>query len=417
MVENILMRCEVCKSVIQFKWQVGHFERTPVSLVCPECKTILKFVLITDQRKITIDLESKNVVAAERGDVPIFFAETSSELLTQKISNQMLLPGFTPFIRTSSMLGEERFEKYRVHVSKGMNAYKNKLHIYKRLNDLYYNNTRKYFTDELLKNLFKKNEGQELKEIEIIEGLYQYNINFYNHFAKHGRIEAINEEILKLFKEIRDNHNSEYERFLSDCITDELILDYDKRIYKSINHILENYPYLLPATILSYFSKSKRASIYESLTITTTNFEDVKNIYISVYENIMVVYEVLLLLNNIILRGNFEKFDTNIIIDGKKINTINQFRKLSKGHRLAFLNNRTHFDCIMPEFDRKIRNAIGHEMWEYEPFEHKVLFEHDDMFVLEFVFECWNLYESLIGIYKVIQDIKRHRQLTINNIS
>lgn len=77
----------------------------------------------------------------------------------------------------------------------------------------------------------------------------------------------------------------------------------------------------------------------------------------------------------------------------------------------------------MPNFNKNIRNSIGHESWIYIPFDYKILFKNekgtitDEMYLLEFVYECWNLAINCISIYKVIQDVKRHHELlhTSNN--
>ena len=85
MVTNIYMKCDVCESVINVKWQVGHVEEAPVSIVCPDCLTVLKFTLYTDNEEVKINFKSKNASEIKQ-TVPKYFAETSSELLTYKIA-------------------------------------------------------------------------------------------------------------------------------------------------------------------------------------------------------------------------------------------------------------------------------------------------------------------------------------------
>ncbi|MBM7613846.1 hypothetical protein [Alkaliphilus hydrothermalis] len=40
----------------------------------------------------------------------------------------------------------------------------------------------------------------------------------------------------------------------------------------------------------------------------------------------------------------------------------------------------------------------------------------EEMYLLEFVYDCWRLTGKCIAVYKILQDIKRHRELMINNI-
>lgn len=422
MVTNLYMKCDVCGSIINLKWQVGHIEYAPVSIVCAECKTVLKFVLITNQKDITIDMKSKNVSRVTQSE-PDFIAETSSELLTYKITRQRkVLPGMTPFMRTIGMLGSEGYQSYNDSFLKGIGAFQNFNHIYHRINDLYYNGNIKYLETQLSDYIDINKAGDTLSHLEVIEHLYRFNVLYYTNFFKTNELGNLNQKNLKMMKVLRGDKKDKYDRFLTEYCTDEMLKEYDSRIYRSINLILDDFYLFLPATLLSYIDEDIHPEVLDDYTLTTTNFEDIKNIYMSVYENLLNIYDLVILLNNILERDSYKVFPAVADVN-KNINTINQFKKLTKGNKLKFIERNKYYDTLMPDFNGKIRNAIGHESWEYEPFEHKVIFKKEngtialEMYLLEFVYECWKLCGKCIAIYKVIQDIKRHRELTINNIS
>lgn len=421
MVTNLYMKCEVCDSIINLKWQVGHIERAPVSIVCAECKTVLKFILITDQESITINMNSKNATRVQNQDYH-YIAETSSELLTYKITKQRLIqPGQTPFMRTIQMIGHETYQEYHNSFLRGISVYEQYSHIYHRINDLYYNCNFEYLAKQL-KNHLKIDDSKEFTEIEILENLYKFNVNYYSMFFKNNTLGKLNEENLRLMSILRGDKKEKYEDFLLNYCTDKMLSEFDSRLYKSINSILDNYYLFLPATILCYIDSSKHQQVLNDYTLTTTDFTDIKHIYLTAYENLLKVYDIIILLNNIIERDSYDSFPHELRIKGRTINSIKQFVKLTKGNKLKFLELNQHFDRLMPNFERKIRNAIGHESWEYIPYEHKIEFydemksRKEEIYLLEFVYKCWLLLDKIVIIYKVLQDIKRHRMLTINNV-
>lgn len=423
MVTNFYMKCDVCGSIINLKWQVGHIEYAPVSIVCPECRTILKFVLITNQKEITIDMKSKNVMQVEEVKAD-FVAETSSELLTYKITRQRKVqPGNTPFMRTISMLGTTGYKSYSESFLRGIGASEKYLHIYHRINDLYYNYNFEYLEKQLSEHIEINKKNKLFSKLEAIEHLYMFNITYYSSFFKRNELSDWNRQNLDMMKILRNDTKDIYADFLVDFCTDDKLNEYDIRIYKSINSILDNFYLFLPATLMGYIDESKHPEVLEDYTLTTTDFEDIKNIYMTIYENLLKVYDIIILLNNILERNDYLSFPDDLKIRGKNITTTKQFEKLTKGNKLKFLERGKYYDKLMPNFDGKIRNAIGHESWAYEPYEHKVIFKNEagnvvhEMYLLEFVYECWKLCGKSIVVYKVIQDIKRHRELTINNIS
>lgn len=126
-------------------------------------------------------------------------------------------------------------------------------------------------------------------------------------------------------KLLKNEKKKEYDYFLNNYCTYELFEVYNHKIYQSINLLLDNFYLFMPTTALNYINKSKHNSIINDYTLTTTNFVDVKNIYISIYENILSVYAFIILLNNILQRNNYLNFPEDIKINSKSINTIEQF--------------------------------------------------------------------------------------------
>lgn len=412
MVMNIYMKCDVCEAVINLKWQVGHVEEAPVSIVCPDCLTVIKIILYTDNKEVKIDFKSKNASQTNKG-ISKYIAETSSELLTYKIANQnAIVPGNTPFMRSISMIGHENYHKYHQQFINAIYAHRDNNHIFERINDLYLNNNFNHLCNELSKQLridFKANSKEE-----IIRNLYKYNINYFSIFLHNSDFGNLNAEILDKMKLLKTNKEVPFKNFLENYCKDDILISYDKKLYRAISNILTNYYYFIPATFLKYVSKENFEYIFNEYTLTTTNFSDVKDIYISIYENLIDVYEIILLLNNVLIRNNYLSMPSEIKINKENINTLEKYRRLTKAHKLRFIDYDEGFNKFMPNFERKIRNAIGHEDWNYIPFDHKVQYGDDEIYILEYVYKCWNMFEKIIAIYKILQDIKINREILVN---
>lgn len=416
MVINIQVKCEVCEGVTNIKWQVGHVEEAPVSIVCPACFTVLKFTLFTNSDEVSINFKSKNATQVNQ-HTPDYYAETSSELLTFKISNQHFIrPGRTPFLRSVGMIGHENYHIFQDNFMKAIYIHRENNHIFERINELYLNKNKRHLSLELARQLGME-VGEGFSDEEIIRNLYVFNINYFSAFFHNSDFGNLNSEILEKMHLLKTNRYGVFNKFIIDHCSSEMLLGYDKKLYRTISSILSNYYYFIPATFLKYVQEEDIHQIYKDYTLTTTNFLDVKDIYITIYENLLDVYELLLMLNNILERGNHEDMPSGIIINNKEVNTLAKYQRLSKAQKLKFVEIDEGFNIFMPEFERKIRNAIGHEDWEYVPYEHMVKYGEDNIYILEYVYKCWCMFEKIISVYKIIQDVKIQREIAINNIS
>lgn len=109
MVDNRFISCNVCKTKINLRSQIGYFD-IPFNLHCPTCKTHIYGKLIIDQEKIGIKLEVENA-HSESNEVDskeIFYsAELSAEFPTKKMDIRSLGEyDLSPFLRNSSFYGD-----------------------------------------------------------------------------------------------------------------------------------------------------------------------------------------------------------------------------------------------------------------------------------------------------------------------
>ena len=102
-------------------------------------------------------------------------------------------------------------------------------------------------------------------------------------------------------------------------------------------------------------------------------------------------------------RGDYKELD-NTIIPNKS--TIDQYKELSKGNKIKYTLTNEIFNSILPQFDKDIRNAIGHEDIEYDIFEQKMTYKDGESYLIEYVYNIWKCYEPCLLLYEIILGTK-----------
>lgn len=221
------------------------------------------------------------------------------------------------------------------------------------------------------------------------------------NFVNQKKYLILKEKIFKNYKRIKSISKLDYENLLNFLKND--IDKFEKRIRDILNLFLENYNSFIPVLLLEYVDEIKINEIYEKYAITTVHFEDVRNLYLRIYENIIEVSTVFVTLNNIMYRENYQKIDDTII---NKKNTIQDYKEMSKGNKIKYLTQNEIFNLLIPKFDKDIRNAIGHEDIEYNTFSQKLKYEDKEIYLMEYVFNIWKCYELCLLMYDLVLSIK-----------
>ncbi len=402
---NFMLKCDICDTKINIRWQIGFVERTPVRITCPICNTKIKMILIIDNINVDFSFETQNASVIPY-TVPDFFGEVSSELLTFKISKQKLYSlGDTPFMRASQLIGIKEFGHFQGAFLTCLSLIKEDYYKFERLNYLYYNSKPEFLLKEL-GNTFGDFDNSANQEELIIRILYDYNINFFSMFIIPESFGDINEKIINKISYLRTNKKEIFENYLEKVCTKQATLSYEKKIFDSIKLLLMNFNQFIPAMFLKYVSPKKIDSVYLNYTVTTASFDELKNIYISIYENVLSIYNIILPLNNIYERGSINSFPNISEINNKKIKSLSDISKLTKGDIVNIISNNEGFDVFFPNFNRKIRNSIGHEDWDYDEIDHKIVYGNEEIYLLEYLFELWQMLPKLVSLYKIMQDIK-----------
>lgn len=399
MTYNIFVKCEVCGSISDLKWQVGELSKNVFRICCGRCKTLIECEVTANNGGFNYEFKNAKEIEAKLDSKCDYIIPISGEILTEKMRDgkEMFKP--TPFINIVSLVGIEKFSAFSYRFLRGVERIEKWKSKCDRLNDLYINKEFNY-----LKQMIKKDFNINIKKSNIkniCKEKYNIDFNFYESFTNQTSYFIFKEKVLKRYKKLKSENKDEYEKLLEFIKND--IDNFEKRIRNTLNIFINNYNYFIPVLLLDSVNKNKKKDIYSKYSITTVHFEDVRNLYLRIFENIIEVSTFFIALNNIIYRGKYDKVDDTVI---KNKDTIQKYKKLSKGEKVKFITKEEFFNFIIPKFDKNIRNAIGHEDIEYDVFNQKLTYKEGETSLIEYVYNSWECYDLCLLIYEIIIDIK-----------
>lgn len=103
--------------------------------------------------------------------------------------------------------------------------------------------------------------------------------------------------------------------------------------------------------------------------ISTCSFSDIKTFYQDGYESLLTLLFIPVCLDNFVVRGDFQTFDTSYddANHGRGIRNCTQYRKLDNGTRVNKMNrNEPYQNVVDIPANRLLRNGIGHNNIKYD---------------------------------------------------
>lgn len=171
--------------------------------------------------------------------------------------------------------------------------------------------------------------------------------------------------ILKLLRELSFVDKAKLHAFTNVIDGAQGLLLAYRKVIEVFSNFMGIYPNVLPAeTYMRYKDKS-----LASTGIATCSFQDIKTYYQDAYESLLSLFYVPVGLDNIVLRGDYQKFSSlyDDVNYKKGIHNIAGYRKLDNGTRCNKVDNREIFQGIIDvPANRLLRNGIGHNNNNYD---------------------------------------------------
>lgn len=382
MVANKYVKCSVCGATIRLRIQVGY-RNIPFMFYCPDCETEIKGEINVDggDKKTWMnnveEYDSKTNTAK-------YVQELSSEFLQKKIAIDSMSPEnfISPFIRNMMQGGEEKLKRIN-DIQRYYNNYINYKNDLKTMQDLY--NNKKYdvlrikIKDksfeliELLKTTLPKEWNSKfINQLDFLMVIHQSRnlliTNLLNYVNK--------ENVLNAPKNIQDEILPSLEKFKPLM---RLYGDNDKfdQYNQRMNEITENYMEILPILlpVISSIDEYRQELMSKEYVISYGPLFALTNLYQKMYELFCDGIDLVIGMNNVYNRGEYDKFcKTFDRISGFE-NIINSYSsKYKKYSELLMIFDKFSTPFVMAVHN-KVRNAEGHFNRQVETNNHEIVFK------------------------------------------
>lgn len=201
---------------------------------------------------------------------------------------------------------------------------------------------------------------------------------------------------------------------------EELISSY-RKVISVFNNFIGIYSGVLPAETYSRFKNKTNAPSC----IATCSFSDLKTFYQDSYEAIASILFFPVCLDNITVRGNFDKYDPtyNNTRHGAGVRSFEEYSLLDHGTRVNKLDTSEYYqkEIDFPA-DRILRNGIGHNNVEYDGITQTIT-AHDrttcvTLSLMEMAIYCIKIAKSAVLLSEIILFLLReeHRRKGITTL-
>ncbi|MBP2622637.1 YecA family protein [Streptococcus oricebi] len=360
MTKNDFIVCKTCGEVINLRIQMGYYD-IPFNISCPECQTqISGFVELNPYR---VELVNADSYKGDNPEFPYWCSELSSELNTRKFyKRKALLDSMSPFISQIQLFSSEEQSLKYLKISENVRYFSDyvkngELTNLIRLFNLFWNQKQKYLYPEIEKEI-------RLKELPTPLVLSQVNNKIDSIMILHqllltttGIGSVLGQSILEQYSELgRKILEPRYKESVLSYIKyiDNEIDDIEKKAFILLDDLSKIYPQLIPVVVLVNLNKydSVNQDLYG---ITTANYQELKKFYVESYEWILRNINIIIALNNIFVRGDFQKClqDRNYQNNLEKVR--NKYNEFSN-----YLDDKEPFSTPTGNLNNNIRNAIQH---------------------------------------------------------
>lgn len=344
----------MCHKITMLKYQVG-FNSFPIVYTCPNCLSEIRGK-VTNASDNLIDLYSfENGKLVNRPTSPDYFLKISRELPTEPIKNyepsdELAISPYLLLSHKISSLNDQSLWKRANHF---VNT--NTLININKVNDLYSlleNDKLNILTNEL-RNYLPVKYFPLNNTLEIYRGFHAWFVDFMSDLLPYNWTEDT--QIFKKIRLLDTKHYQDTLKFIKYFENNGTFKNLEHRLFGSINYFLRLVDGILPVFLM--FDCPSLRNNSQKYIISTTSFERMLDFYHKSYETIMDSSIILIALNNIIYRNDYD------ILTGTTSKTFSQCCSDSN-KKLRLKNYLIDTECfsefIVSQLNNRIRNSIGH---------------------------------------------------------
>lgn len=349
---NLYYQCTVCKSICNLKYQYGFSKKHPIRYKC-KCG-----VTISGEYSEETGLKFENATKTDNTNAQ-FVVNVSGEFLTPSSYDiSSMEDSFKPttFITALSKMDYEKYTKAFSAMLDNRDKKYPKIKIINELNEennesLLKEKIKEYFDPQGIKFPLN-NKADILRAVTMIN---QFQFLGYSNITK---------KTTDLFVQANREHPDEVNKYIRFLSSLNRIKEWKHRINTICNQFYQKVDLLMPAISIDYYYDK---SILDSndYAITTTSFEEIKQLYVDFYELIASLLIVPLGLDNILVRSDYTKINSVKGLSAKTLEDVSKMR--NKGNIIKLIDSNEPLQSLLCTcLDSDIRNSIGHFSYHSE---------------------------------------------------
>lgn len=407
MTASMYYRCKICGSICNLKYQMGYSRKHPIRYKCT-CGISIRG-LYEEGRGICFENADKVAEA-----IPSFVVYASGEFFTVRpfavrTFKETIGSVPPPFILATQLLEYEDYQKEFSHII----SYRDKSHSYVRaINELY--SAKNYEkVKEVIRNRFDPEERlfPLNNETDIIRATTMINqFQFLNHDGINRTPKTTN-HLVEVFK----NHSSACADYLLFIKSLDKLEMWKRQVHSICDQVYEKIDLLMPAVSIDFIKKKKNLDL-NFFAITTTSFEDIKQLYVDLYELIGNLLVLAFGIDNILLRGDYNSIKGVQGIDVKNLHGVMKMR--NKGNIIKLIDESAPIESLIcKSLNSDIRNSIGHFSYVSDEiadsFGQQIRFMNQNSnessetrSLLQVCYDIWQMYKTLGTFNEIIHHIE-----------
>lgn len=352
--------CPGCGAKTVLRLQIGVDEYQPFFYVCTKCGA-------PSRGSISIDYESVPLWADLQLDDGDILDYDESKEPDQTITIALDLPCMIfgdnnpasqfPFIYQTSLMGDfENVIRFKRSINMFRGMIKNDWQRLRRLITYYIDRNWQQFADEWERIFSNSNWSVPKNDFERHDQMHRALEMFFLSILPEKDYPILKNELNEVFSKLVSEKPEIFNSYLLHFVTEDEISQYQRDLMERLGFVVNNFSALSPGFPL-FFYKAKTDDELNSIRIMRDDLELLKGHYLSCFEILHDVLDILVGLVNIAIRD-----DPNAFADGKPT-SLEIYSRKPNAHKPKYIDS-----DIFPEltsrwkdyFDRNIRNSVGH---------------------------------------------------------
>lgn len=406
MVNTNDFECDVCHKVTRIKHEVASDScRYHVYVPCKNCKTMFYGTYNQCDDNVSVSIHYLNAKKVDNA-MPDYVCTITSDFISEKVKDVsekediITLPMWMKF--KNVLVFDNYLELFKTRVPVLLDIYSTTRHEWEKVVELWINGEN-YYLDKELKSIFEEyqevnNIGKE-KRLSLIRRLA---VTVFSALYSNDDYKKKFDKIKKEFGEICRNNPKRLKDFLDEMSKENRFENLEKLLYLQMKRSLDFIPNLIPILSVEYLDDATKQILFDEqspLGIYSFDFDEIKKLYQDLYETHAKTIYVLVGLDNLSIRKDFNKFDV-----GCKYTSLKKYIAEDRAfYKIDAIDKNSIFAFNLKKFmNNHLRNMIGHCSYEINNITQIVKYKNGQKTLVEITYYCYQLILELLNSFCIV---------------